>query len=89
MSDASTSSHCTACAARPRLLAQVDEASRRRYYSHRTEEAYVHWIKRYIYFSGKRHPAEMGEAEGHMSAYRGGPFSRRVEWRFACAGYFL
>jgi hypothetical protein len=23
----------------------------------------VHWIKRYIFFHGKRHPAEMGAAE--------------------------
>jgi integron integrase len=52
-----------ASGARPRLLTQVHEAIRRRYYSHRTEEAYVHWIKRYIYFSGKRHPADMGEVE--------------------------
>ena len=29
----------------------------------RTEEAYVHWIKRYIYFTGKRHPRELGAAE--------------------------
>jgi hypothetical protein len=47
----------------PRLLVQVHQAIRRRYYSRRTEEAYVHWIKRYIYFAGKRHPATLGEAE--------------------------
>jgi integron integrase len=29
----------------------------------RTEETYVHWIKRFIYFSGKRHPGELGAAE--------------------------
>src|SRR2546423_3610288 len=44
----------------PRLLEQVRDAVRRRHYSERTEEAYVHWIKRFIYFSGKRHPADMG-----------------------------
>jgi integrase len=48
---------------RPRLLEQVHEAIRRRYYSRRTEEAYVHWIKRFIYYSGKRHPRELGETE--------------------------
>src|SRR4051812_32872342 len=63
MSDASTPSHVLALPTRPKLLTQVHEVIRRRYYSRRTEEAYVHWIKRYIYFSGKRHPAEMGEAE--------------------------
>jgi len=26
----------------------------------RTEQAYVNWIKRYIYFHNVRHPAEMG-----------------------------
>jgi len=47
----------------PRLLTLVHEAIRRKYYSRRTEEAYVHWIKRFIYFHGKRHPRDMGEAE--------------------------
>jgi integrase len=47
----------------PRLLDQVRDAVRRLHYSDRTEETYVHWIKRFIYFSGKRHPAEMGAAE--------------------------
>jgi len=28
-----------------------------------TEKAYVGWIKRFIFFHNKRHPAEMGEAE--------------------------
>jgi integron integrase len=49
--------------ARPKLLDQVRDAIRRRHYSYRTEETYVHWIKRFIYFHGKRHPGEMGEAE--------------------------
>ena len=47
----------------PRLLDQVRAAIRRRHYSYRTEQTYVHWIKRYIYFHGVRHPREMGEAE--------------------------
>jgi hypothetical protein len=48
---------------KPRLLDRVREAVRARQYSRRTEKAYVHWIKRYIFFHGKRHPAEMGGAE--------------------------
>jgi len=32
-------------------------------YSARTEEAYVQWIKRFNYFSGRRHPADMGAEE--------------------------
>ena len=50
-------------AAPPRLLDQVRDEIRRRHYSYRTEQTYVHWIKRFIYFSGKRHPREMGAAE--------------------------
>jgi integron integrase len=45
------------------LLAQVRERIRLMHYSLRTETAYVGWIKRYIHFHGKRHPAEMGKAE--------------------------
>ena len=48
---------------KPRLLDQVRDAIRTRHYSYRTEEAYVGWIRRYIFFHGKRHPAEMGKAE--------------------------
>ena len=47
----------------PRLLDRVRAALRARHYSRRTEKAHVHWIKRYIFFHGKRHPAEMGAAE--------------------------
>jgi integron integrase len=47
----------------PRLLEQLRNAIRRLHYSARTEETYVHWVKRFIYFSGKRHPAELGAAE--------------------------
>lgn len=50
-------------APKPRLLDRVREAIRTRHYSRRTEKAYVHWIKRYIFFHGKRHPAEMGAPE--------------------------
>ena len=47
----------------PRLLEQLRDAIRRKHYSYRTEETYAHWVKRFIYFSGKRHPATLGEAE--------------------------
>jgi hypothetical protein len=36
---------------------------RRKHYSIRTEQAYTGWIRRFILFRGKRHPAEMGEPE--------------------------
>jgi hypothetical protein len=68
--------------AKPRLLDRVRAAARLRHYSRRTEGAYVAWIRRYIFFHGKRHPAEMGAAEvtrflsslavaGHVAAARG------------------
>ena len=50
-------------AKQPKLLEQVRQAIRTRHYSARTEKAYVHWIKRYIFFHNKRHPLEMGEGE--------------------------
>ena len=50
-------------APKPRLLDQVREAVRAGHYSRRTEKAYIHWIKRYIFFHGKRHPAELGASE--------------------------
>ena len=40
------------------MLDRVRECIRVRHYSRRTEEAYVHWIKRLIYFHGKRHPVQ-------------------------------
>src|SRR3989475_9390292 len=54
---------------KPRLLDRVRDAIRARHYSRRTEDAYVGWIKRYIFFHGKRHPAEMGapRSEEHTS----------------------
>jgi integron integrase len=50
-------------APQPRLLDRVREAIRTHHYSRRTEKAYVAWIRRYIFFHGKRHPAEMGAPE--------------------------
>jgi site-specific recombinase XerD len=50
-------------ARQPRLLEQVREALRLRHYSLRTEQAYAHWVKRFVLFHGKRHPREMEAAE--------------------------
>lgn len=60
----STSDTSGASASRsPRLLDAARDAIRRRHYSYRTEQAYLHWMKRFILFSGKRHPRELGGAE--------------------------
>ena len=53
----------TGAAKPPRLLEQLRDAIQRRHYSSRTEETYVHWVKRFIYFSGRRHPRELGAPE--------------------------
>ena len=45
---------------RPKLLDQVRQAIRTRHYSPRTEDTYVHWIRRYIVFHGKQHPSTLG-----------------------------
>jgi integron integrase len=47
----------------PRLLDEVRRRLRLKRYSFRTEQAYLHWIRRYIRCSGLRHPRELGGAE--------------------------
>jgi integron integrase len=49
--------------ARPRLFESLKAAIETRHYSRRTGEAYLQWIKRFIVFSGKRHPRELGAPE--------------------------
>ena len=71
---ANTSTHTP-----PKLLDQVRGILRAKHYSYRTEQAYVHWIRRFVLFHGKRHPRDMGTVEierfltelavqGHVSA---------------------
>src|SRR5687767_8891965 len=45
---------------KPKLMDRVRGELRARHYSRRTEEAYTGWIKRFIFFHNKRHPASMG-----------------------------
>lgn len=47
----------------PRPLERVKMALQSRHYSERTVDAYVHWIRRYVLFHGKRHPDDMAETE--------------------------
>jgi integron integrase len=42
-----------------KLLDEVSDVARFRHLSLRTEQAYRNWIKRYIFFHGKRHPREL------------------------------
>ncbi len=63
--------------ANPKLkfLDQCREIMRFKRFSPRTIEAYVHWVRQFILWSGKRHPKDMGEVEvraflGHLAAER-------------------
>jgi integron integrase len=47
----------------PTLVSQFREAIRVRHYSLRTERAYLHWIRKFIVYHGKRHPGELGARE--------------------------
>jgi integron integrase len=46
-----------------RLIPRLREAMRARRYSLKTEKAYVHWVRRYIFFHKMRHPKDMGPVE--------------------------
>ena len=47
----------------PRLLEAVRDTIRLKHYSLCAEETYVHWIRRFIHFHGKRRPRELGARE--------------------------
>jgi hypothetical protein len=46
-----------------KLLDQMRHVLRLKHMSIRTEDAYVQWVKRFILFHHKRHPADMGAVE--------------------------
>lgn len=46
-----------------KLLDQARSILRVRHYSYQTEQTYLKWIRRYIFFHNIKHPAEMGKAE--------------------------
>jgi hypothetical protein len=48
----------TSLATPPKLLDQVRAAIRMKHNSLRTEESYLYWIKKYIFFHQKRHAAK-------------------------------
>ena len=48
---------------KPRLLDQVRDKIRLKHYSYRTEQSYIAWIKRFIFFHDRQHPDTMGEKE--------------------------
>lgn len=46
-----------------KLLDQARDRLRAMHYSYRTEQTYIDWMRRYILFHRKRHPADMGSSE--------------------------
>lgn len=46
-----------------KLIERYKRELQARHYSRRTEESYIRWVKRFIYFHGKRHPEGMGGSE--------------------------
>lgn len=46
---------------KPKLLDQVRERIRVKHYSYKTEQTYIHWVKRYLVFHKMVHPAELGQ----------------------------
>ena len=48
---------------KPRLYDRVVEALRTRHYSRRTEQAYIHWIRRFILFHAPNHPRQLKEGD--------------------------
>jgi site-specific recombinase XerD len=72
----------------PRLLDRVRDTIRARHYSRRTEKAYVHWIKRYIFFHGKRHPNYRDRVTGQLRRHHlhESVLQRAVKDAARCAG---
>ncbi len=51
----------------PRLYDRVLEVLPSRHYSRRTEEAYIHWIRRFILFHAPTHPRDLAEGDVNRS----------------------
>jgi len=45
------------------LIERLRDAIRRRDYSYRTEQSYIHWARRFVLFCGTRDPADLGAEE--------------------------
>ena len=76
----------------PRLLDRLRFALRAKHYAYRTEQAYVHWVRRFILHHGKRHPQEMDGAEievflTHLAVE--GRISASTQTQALCAILFL
>ncbi len=59
--------HLNKSKSKPKLLDEIRRHLRSRYYSRKTEEAYIKWIRDFIIFSGKIHPAKLDRT--HVEKY--------------------
>jgi integron integrase len=65
-----------ACATRPTgLFAAARARMRTRHFALRTEQAYLHWLRRFIAFHGRKHPRELGAPDveqflTHLAVHR-------------------
>ncbi len=76
----------------PKLLDRVRTQIRTRHMSPRTEKAYVHWIRRFIFFHDRRHPGELGTSAvnaflSHLATVR--QVSASTQNQALCALVFL
>jgi Phage integrase, N-terminal SAM-like domain len=46
-----------------RLFEVARERIRTRHLALRTEQAYLHWMRRYVKFRGRKHPRELGPSD--------------------------
>ena len=53
-----------------RLLDQVRDVTRRKHFSLRTEQTYVHWIKRFILFHGNKGVSVTFPGRPHWCSYK-------------------
>ena len=65
----------------PKLLDRMRAEIRVRHYSIRTEQTYIDWARRYIFFHDNRYPQDMGAAEvqaflSHLAVDRRGDCSQ-------------
>ncbi len=59
----------------PRLYDRVVEVLCSRHYSRRTEQAYIHWIRRFVVFHNRTHPRELAEGDVNHATTRSDPIT--------------
>ncbi len=65
----------------PKLYDRVVEVLRTRHYSRRAEEAYLHWIRRFLLFHPGAQPRELAENDLNRFLTHDGLHARFESWR--------